>query len=203
MTEITKREAINWNNIEDALDKATWDKLIKQFWVDTRIPVSNDLDDWRIMTTEEKDVLWKVLGGLTMLDTIQSVDGIASIMEDVITDHERAVLNNIMFMESVHAKSYSTIFSTLMNKPEVDSVFAWVKENKHLEYKNVKLREMYKGATPLQKKATSVLLESFLFYSGFYAPLYFLGQNKVPNVAEIIKLIIKDESVNKHADLVA
>lgn len=196
MTEITKREAINWNNIEDALDKATWDKLIKQFWVDTRIPVSNDLDDWRIMTTEEKDVLWKVLGGLTMLDTIQSVDGIASIMEDVITDHERAVLNNIMFMESVHAKSYSTIFSTLMNKPEVDSVFAWVKENKHLEYKNVKLREMYNGATPLQKKATSVLLESFLFYSGFYAPLYFLGQNKVPNVAEIIKLIIKDESVH-------
>ena len=203
MTEISKREAINWNNIEDALDKATWDKLIKQFWVDTRIPVSNDLDDWRVMTTEEKDVLWKVLGGLTMLDTIQSVDGIASIMEDVVTDHESAVLNNIMFMESVHAKSYSTIFSTLMNKPEVDSVFTWVKENKHLNYKDIKLREMYKEATPLQKKATSALLEPFLFYSGFYAPLYFLGQNKVPNVAEIIKLIIKDESVNKHADLVA
>jgi ribonucleoside-diphosphate reductase beta chain len=42
----------------------------------------------------------------------------------------------------------------------------------------------------------SVYLETFLFYSGFYTPLYYLGNNKLPNVAEIIKLIIRDESVH-------
>ncbi|MRI75788.1 ribonucleotide-diphosphate reductase subunit beta, partial [Enterococcus mundtii] len=36
----------------------------------------------------------------------------------------------------------------------------------------------------------------FLFYSGFYTPLYYLGNNKLANVAEIIKLIIRDESVH-------
>ena len=46
------------------------------------------------------------------------------------------------------------------------------------------------------KKAASVFLESFLFYSGFYAPLYFLGHNRLNNVAEIIKLILRDESVH-------
>ncbi|HAJ55383.1 MAG TPA: ribonucleotide-diphosphate reductase subunit beta, partial [Lactobacillus sp.] len=35
-----------------------------------------------------------------------------------------------------------------------------------------------------------------LFYSGFFTPLYYLGNNKLTNVAEIIKLIIRDESVH-------
>lgn len=39
--------AVNWNNIEDALDKATWEKLTQQFWLDTRVPISNDLRVWR------------------------------------------------------------------------------------------------------------------------------------------------------------
>jgi ribonucleoside-diphosphate reductase beta chain len=34
-------------------------------------------------------------------------------MEDAITPHEEAVLSNISFMEAVHARSYSSIFSTL------------------------------------------------------------------------------------------
>lgn len=37
--------AINWNSIEDMIDKMTWEKLTEQFWLDTRIPLSNDLDD--------------------------------------------------------------------------------------------------------------------------------------------------------------
>lgn len=42
--------AINWNAIEDEVDKATWEKLTEQFWLDTRIPLSNDLDDWRSLS---------------------------------------------------------------------------------------------------------------------------------------------------------
>jgi len=48
----------------------------------------------------------------------------------------------------------------------------------------------------LEKKIASVFLETFLFYSGFFTPLYYLGNNKLANVAEIIKLIIRDESVH-------
>ena len=58
--------------IEDALDKATWEKLTSQFWLDTRIPVSNDRNDWRILTQEERDVVNKAFVGLTLLDTLQS-----------------------------------------------------------------------------------------------------------------------------------
>ena len=59
----TYYKAINWNAIEDVIDKSTWEKLTEQFWLDTRIPLSNDLDDWRKLSNKEKDLVGKVFGG--------------------------------------------------------------------------------------------------------------------------------------------
>lgn len=192
----TYYNAINWNAIEDAVDKSTWEKLTEQFWLDTRIPLSNDLDDWRRLSAEEKDLVGKVFGGLTLLDTVQSESGMAQLKKDVRTPHEEAVLNNIEFMESVHAKSYSSIFSTLNTKSEIEEIFEWTNSNEYLQKKAEIINEIYLNGTALQKKVASVFLETFLFYSGFFTPLYYLGNNKLPNVAEIIKLIIRDESVH-------
>lgn len=189
-------KAINWNAIEDMIDKSTWEKLTEQFWLDTRIPLSNDLDDWRHLPENEKDLVGKVFGGLTLLDTVQSETGMDSLRADARTQHEEAVLNNIQFMESVHAKSYSSIFSTLNTKTEIDEIFDWVSENEVLQYKAQRVNGIYRNGTPLEKKVASVFLETFLFYSGFFTPLYYLGNNKLSNVAEIIKLIIRDESVH-------
>ena len=189
-------KAINLNNLEDQIDKATWEKLTEQFWLDTRIPLSNDLADWREFSEADKDVVAKVFGGLTLLDTLQSQDGVAVLKKDIRTQQEEAVFNNIEFMESVHAKSYSSIFSTLNTPKEIEEIFAWTDSNEILQYKAQKINDIYQNGTPLQKKVASVFLETFLFYSGFYTPLYWLGHNKLANVAEIIKLILRDESVH-------
>lgn len=193
---MTYYQAINWNKIEDVIDKATWEKLTEQFWLDTRIPLSNDLSDWRNLSKEEKDLVEKVFGGLTLLDTLQSENGVDQLKKDVRTMHEEAVFNNIQFMESVHAKSYSSIFSTLNTPKEIDAIFSWVHEDQFLQKKAKMINEIYQTGSPLEKKVASVFLETFLFYSGFFTPLYYLGNNKLANVGEIIKLIIRDESVH-------
>ncbi len=193
---MTYYQAINWNKIEDVIDKATWEKLTEQFWLDTRIPLSNDLSDWRNLSKEEKDLVGKVFGGLTLLDTLQSENGVDQLKKDVRTMHEEAVFNNIQFMESVHAKSYSSIFSTLNTPKEIDAIFSWVHEDQFLQKKAKMINEIYQTGSPLEKKVASVFLETFLFYSGFFTPLYYLGNNKLANVGEIIKLIIRDESVH-------
>lgn len=189
-------QAINWNAVEDIIDKSTWEKLTEQFWLDTRIPLSNDLDDWRNFNDAQKENIGLVFGGLTLLDTIQSESAIEALRKDIRTPHEEAVLNNIQFMESVHAKSYSSIFSTLNTKAEIEEIFEWTNTNAQLQKKAEIINEIYLNGSPLQKKVANVYAETFLFYSGFYAPLYYLGNNKLANVAEIIKLIIRDESVH-------
>lgn len=97
--------AINWNKIEDMIDKMTWDKLTEQFWLDTRIPVGNDMDDWRTIGTVSQEVINKSFAGLTLLDTLQSETGVASLMPDAITPHEEAVYTNIQFMECLTEES--------------------------------------------------------------------------------------------------
>lgn len=194
--------SIDWNSVEDMIDKATWEKLTSQFWLDTRIPVSNDLNHWRRMTAIEQDSYAKALMGLTSLDTLQSEEGNVKMVEDARTQHEKAVISNIHFMESVHAKSYSTIFSTLLDKREIDELFEWGDKNELLQYKAKRINEVYQldssvdELAPLKKKIASVFLESFLFYSGFYSALRYLGSGNMVNCAEVIKLILRDESVH-------
>ncbi len=51
---------------------------------------------------------------------------------------------------------------------------------------------------------TSVFLESFLFYSGFFYPLFLAGQGKMVASGEIISLILRDESLHgKYIGLLA
>ncbi|MDU0408903.1 Ribonucleoside-diphosphate reductase subunit beta nrdF2 [Lactococcus lactis] len=196
LTVPTYYSAIDWNSIEDSIDKYTWEKLTSQFWLDTRVPVSNDLDDWRKLPQLERDTFAKAFAGLTLLDTLQSVDGAEVLKHDARNTQEIACFNNIQFMESVHAKSYSTIFSTLNTKKEIEELFNWVDTNVYMQTKAEIINKIYESGTPLQKKVASVFLETCLFYSGFYTPLRYLGNNKMINSAEIIKLIIRDESVH-------
>lgn len=193
--EVAYYRAINWNEV-DNVDKLTWDKLNSQFWLDTRIPVSNDLDDWRNFSDVERTTINRAFAGLTILDTLQSEEGAKKVREGATTQHEIAILNQIQFMEAVHAKSYSTIFITLNNTNQINEIFKWGNTNKQLQEKARLINEIYQEGNLYKIRIASVLLESFLFYSGFYPALRFLGENKIPNVAEIIKLILRDESVH-------
>lgn len=134
-------KAINWNAIEDVVDKATWEKLTEQFWLDTRIPLSNDLDDWRKLPQKEKDLVGKVFGGLTLLDTLQSVDGVSAIKPDVRTQHEEAVLNNIEFMEC-YTKDHKLLtidrgWVPIDQIKEDDTVLAYDKETETTRFEKV------------------------------------------------------------------
>jgi len=137
-----------------------------------------------------------VFTGLTLLDTIQGTVGAVSLIPDAITPHEEAVYTNIAFMESVHAKSYSSIFSTLISTAEIDDAFRWSEENPYLQRKAEIVLDYYRGDDPLKRKVASTLLESFLFYSGFYLPMYWSSHAKLTNTADLIRLIIRDEAVH-------
>ena len=189
-------EAINWNSIPDEKDLEVWDRLTGNFWLPEKVPVSNDLPSWKTLTEQEKETTMRVFTGLTLLDTIQGTVGAISLLPDSQTLHEEAVYTNIAFMEYVHAKSYSNIFMTLATTPLINDAFRWSEENENLQKKAKIILSYYKGEDPLKKKVASTLLESFLFYSGFYLPMYFSSRAKLTNTADIIRLIIRDEAVH-------
>ena len=189
-------QAINWNRIEDDKDLEVWNRLVNNFWLPEKVPLSNDVQSWGTLTADEKLLTERVFTGLTLLDTIQGTVGAVSLIPDAITPHEEAVYTNIAFMESVHAKSYSSIFSTLCSTQEIDDAFRWSVENPNLQKKAQIILDYYTGDDPLKRKVASTLLESFLFYSGFYLPMYWSAHAKLTNTADLIRLIIRDEAVH-------
>ncbi|KAB7898240.1 ribonucleotide-diphosphate reductase subunit beta [Serratia sp. Leaf50] len=189
-------KAINWNKIQDDKDLEVWNRLTSNFWLPEKVPLSNDIPSWATLNAKEKQLTIRVFTGLTLLDTVQNIIGAPTLMKDAVTPHEEAVYSNICFMEAVHARSYSSIFSTLCMTSDVDDAYRWSEENVALQNKAAIVLSYYNGEDPLMKKVASVFLESFLFYSGFYLPMYWSSRAKLTNTADLIRLIIRDEAVH-------
>ncbi|WP_128253828.1 class 1b ribonucleoside-diphosphate reductase subunit beta [Falsirhodobacter deserti] len=192
----TPTRAVNWNRIQDETDLTVWNRLTSNFWLPEKVPLSNDIPSWATLTDYEQQLTIRVFTGLTMLDTVQASVGAVAMMPDAVTPHEEAVLTNIAFMESVHARSYSSIFSTLCSTQAIDEAFRWSEENPHLQKKARVVLDHYKATDPLRRKVASVFLESFMFYSGFYLPMHWSSRAKLTNTADLIRLIIRDEAVH-------
>ena len=187
---------VNWNKIEDSVDLDVWNRLTQNFWLPEKVPLSNDVQSWGTLRPHEQKLTMHVFTGLTMLDTIQGTVGAMSLMPDARTQHEEAVITNIAFMESVHAKSYSSVFSTLTSTQEIEDAFRWSEDNTYLQKKAQIVLDRYNGNDPFKRKIASTLLESFLFYSGFYWPMWLSSRAKLTNTADLIRLIIRDEAVH-------
>ena len=79
---------------------------------------------------------------------------------------------------------------------DVDDAYLWSEENEYLQRKSALILDEYAANDPLKKKIASVFLESFLFYSGFYLPMYWSSRARLTNTADLIRLIIRDEAVH-------
>ncbi|MFE5320732.1 class 1b ribonucleoside-diphosphate reductase subunit beta [Paenibacillus sp. NPDC056579] len=193
-------KAVNWNRPDDDFTDTFWKQNIMQFWTDEEIPLSDDKMSWLTLNDAERDLYMKVLGGLTLLDTVQGSVGMPKILELVDGLQRKAVLGFMGMMEQIHAKSYSSIFTTLASTEEIDSIFQWIENNRFLQTKAETISQYYNNIHSRKDlylaMAASVLLESYLFYSGFFYPLYLAGQGKMTSSGEIINLILRDESIH-------
>lgn len=201
-------KAVNWNKEDDNFTQAFWEQNVKQFWLPEEISVSKDLKVWNELSEEERDLYKKVLAGLTLLDTKQGNNGIPSMMSLTDNLQRKAVLSFMGTMEEIHAKSYSSIFTTLLSNREIDELFEWIEEEKTLQRKAELILQQYENTNDEKSlylsMVTSVFLESFLFYSGFFYPLFLAGQGKMVSSGEIISLILRDESLHgKYIGLLA
>ena len=196
-------DGANWSVPEDSFTQMFYNQNTKQFWLPEEISLNGDLLTWKFLNEDEKDTYIKALGGLTLLDTEQGNTGMPSIAEHVKGHQRKAVLNFMAMMENaVHAKSYSNIFLTLASTEKIKETFEWIKQDKFLQYKADTIVGVYENIkrndqiSLYKAMVASVFLESFLFYSGFYYPLYFYGQGKLMQSGEIINLILRDEAIH-------
>ena len=198
-------KAVNWNK-QDDLTFMYWRQNIAQFWVGTEFKVSKDIKSWNEdLNDKERDAYKKVLAGLTGLDTQQGDKGMPLVSLHTEDMRKQAVYSFMGMMEQMHAKSYSTIFTSLIPSKETDYLLdEWVPNNEELQYKAQLIESYYlklfKPEVPTydlyMARVASVFLESYIFYSGFFYPLYLAGQGKLTTSGEIIRKILLDETIH-------
>ena len=212
----------NWNATEDSFTQQFYEQNLSQFWRPEDVSLQSDLLTWKLLNDKVKHAYSLNLLILTFLDTYQGDIGMPVVSRSMHDDHHqrKAVINWMAAMENaVHAKSYSNIFMTFLSTNDIDELFAWGKKNKNLQnimnlivgkYETLDQMNYLKKYNPekvtfseedfkeAQWKAmvASVFLETWLFYSGFYYPLYFYGQGKLMQAGEIINLILRDEAIH-------
>ncbi|WBL31545.1 class 1b ribonucleoside-diphosphate reductase subunit beta [Candidatus Phytoplasma sacchari] len=213
-------EGANWNKFEDKYTQHFYEQNLSQFWRPEDVSLQSDLITWEKLSLTEKQVYSQNLLILTFLDTYQGDIGMPIILRsfESFEHQKKATLNFMGAMENaVHAKSYSNIFMTFLSKKKIEELFAWGKKQKNLQniiniivdiYENLEKQVAIKkffseqydnnifNESKWQALVASVFLETWLFYSGFYYPLFFYGQGMLMQSGEIINLIIRDESIH-------
>lgn len=201
-----KRKAVNWSNLsKDDLYNVFWKQMKTQLWYPEAYAPFKDKSDWARLTDIEREVFKKVLVQLTGLDTEQGGEGMNLIGVHEKNLHAKSIISFINMMEAIHAQSYSNIFTSLIDDAkEREELFKWYENHEIVQKKANTVVEAYRRLlTPnptrvdlYMAKVYSVLLESFMFYSGFFFPLYLAGTSRMGNSAEIIFAILKDEALH-------
>lgn len=192
-------KAINWNAPGHKFYDDIYLKQVEQFWLPEEINVSDDKSIWEKLDPNVKVAYERILAGLTLLDTEQTV-GITKVGDKTDNLFIKSILTLFAGFETIHARSYSTIFQTLCTNERIDELFDWIEHTKELQDKVAMIINTYESIEDKESLFMSMIgslcLEGICFYSGFFLPLWLAGQGKMVNSGEIINLILRDEKLH-------
>lgn len=194
-------DATNWSEPEDGFSATFYEKYTSQLWFPDEIPLSNDALVWQSLSDEERWTYIHASAGLNALDTLQGEVGMPALRHLVDGHIRKATLQFQAMMEDIHARSYSLMNKTFLSVAEEREVFEWVRTQPHLQFKIATIQGIYSDPDISnlglwKKMVVSCMLETALFYSGFFYPLYLAGQGRMVSAGEIFNLIILDEALH-------
>lgn len=191
-----KYQAINWNNIQDRVDYSVWARLGDLVWEPERIPVKEDLDQFRQLSKAKQDAVLNAFAALSFLSTLQVKVGNDAVKQDSATDEEFSVFNAFAYHESVANKAYSDVIAALSEPVKTDAYFEVANNNQNLQKIAELYLDIYRHGNAWQKKIALSFMEMSLYHACFYAPLYLFGNKQLVRTAEVVKLAIRTTSFN-------
>lgn len=199
--------SIRWGNEDSFLStycRNAYNTNETNFWVADAIDISDDLVSWIKLNDLEKEIFLKASVILQMIDKNQASVGMNKLASMCFSDYEEMVYMLQGGMETVHSKSYNRINATLTTSKEENYWVDWAENNKAVQdvigFLFSRIEDTTKEKTLvnyLKTIAYSNGSERFLFFILFYPFLRFARvENKMTKTAEIIRLILRDESTH-------
>lgn len=208
--EISKRRMINGNttNLNDFNNmKYSWvsdwyRQAMNNFWIPEEINLTQDIQDYRLLSDDERNAYDKILSFLVFLDSLQTAN-LPNIGDYITANEINLCLTIQAFQEAVHSQSYSYMLDTICSPVKRDEILYQWKYDEHLLKRNTFIGEQYNsflknkdGFNLVKTLMANYILEGIYFYSGFMF-FYNLGRmGKMSGSSQEIRYINRDENTH-------
>lgn len=164
----------------------------KQTWVAEEVNLAQDKYDE--LDDGEKFYLKNILAFFTISDGLVIDNLCDNVIDNVDILEAKYYYNHQMFIEQVHANGYSLLIDTyIKDQKEKDDLFNSMLTNDAVNSKASWAEHWLNNGTFVEKLIAFACVEGIAFSSVFAGVFYFRSRNKMPGLAEMNELILRDE----------
>ena len=165
----------------------------KQTWVAEEVNLAQDkYDD---LNDDEKFYLKNILAFFTISDGLVIDNLCDNVIDNVDISEAKYYYNHQMFIEQVHANGYALLIDTyIKDAQEKKDLFNSMLTNDAVKDKASWAEHWLNNGTFVEKLIAFACVEGIAFSSVFAGVFWFRSRNKMPGLAEMNELILRDES---------
>jgi ribonucleotide reductase beta subunit family protein with ferritin-like domain len=170
-------------------------KAVGSFWTVEEIDLAKDLDDWRVMTPDEKHFIKMVLAFFAGADGIVFDNLNLNFAAETDWNEAKAFYAYQGFNEMIHAETYSLLIDKYAESDaERDFLFNAVSNVPTVGRKAEWARKWFSRDLPLEQRLIAFACVEGIFFSGAFCAIFWLKKRGVmPGLCFSNELISRDE----------
>jgi ribonucleoside-diphosphate reductase beta chain len=187
------------NDVKYSWAIGLYNQLRENFWIPQKLDVTQDVTDYKLLTTEERRAFDGILSYLTFLDSIQTCN-LPHLKNAVTAPEVSMCLVEQLSQEAMHNASYQYMIETIIPSDRRNSVYDFWREDKILANRCNYIAGQYQaylenpsGETYFTSLLADYILESLLFYNGFTYFYTLSSRMLMAGSSDIFKMINRDE----------
>ena len=186
------------NNIKYQWAYNLWEVMLNNTWFPKEVDMTRDVNDYKNLTSDEKDAYDKALSQLIFMDSLQTNNLIDNVNPYVTSPEINLILVRQSFEEALHSQSYAVMVDSISTNSE--EIYELWRRDMMLKQKNDAIFRTYDelSTNPTEHNFVKAcfanqILEGIYFYCGF-AYIYTLARSgKMLGSAQMIRFIQRDE----------
>lgn len=190
---------MNLNDIRYNWGLNLYQQMREQFWIPQKIDITQDVNDYKNLTQEERYAYDGILSYLTFLDSIQTCN-ISHIKSPVTAPEISLCMAEQISQEAMHNQSYQVLIEAIIPSDRRTQVYEFWRTDKVLYDRCRFVAGLYQKYLDDPTKENyfisllaDYLLEGMYFYNGFIYFYNLCSRLLMAGTADMIKLINRDE----------
>ena len=173
-------------------------KAVSCFWTSEEVDLSKDLNDWAIMSPEQKHFISLVLAFFACMDGLINENICLRFMGEVQNSEARLFYGFQMAIEGIHQETYANLIDTYIRDPaERSKLFNAITTFPCVKKKADWVKKYISSSGSFAERLVAFICVEGIHFSGAFASIYyFRSKNLLAGLCFANELISRDEALH-------